>query len=138
MLTRAAKALTLSQNLLRARGVFSSNEQLEDVSTQGLAFMTVDFVAAEVAGRLKTDGRKDRLARLRQAKVRGSCFLLLLAIAPSLTIHRWFEWARLGGLRGVYEISRVLWRAEQGRERQPSSEWSERSCEEKGGEDQAV
>lgn len=60
----------LAQRLLRARGVFSSNEQLEDVTTHGLAFMFVDFVAGEVVGRLRTTDRDDRLARLAQAKVR--------------------------------------------------------------------
>jgi hypothetical protein len=63
-------ALTLAQTLLRARGVFSTNESLEDVSSQGLPFMLVDFVAGEVVGRLRTDDRAERLKRLQEADVR--------------------------------------------------------------------
>lgn len=65
-------ALALAQTLLRARGVFSANESLEDVSSQGLPFMLVDFVAGEVVGRLRTDDRAERLKRLQEAEVSHS------------------------------------------------------------------
>lgn len=55
---------------MNARGVFSPNEQLEDVSTRGLPFMLVDYVAAEISGRLSTKGRDERLAALQLVKVR--------------------------------------------------------------------
>lgn len=71
LLRRATAALALCQTLLRARGVFSANEGLDDVSSAGLPFMLVDFVAGEAVGRLKTTGRADRLQRLAEADVRG-------------------------------------------------------------------
>ena len=72
LLQSAYSALSLAQSLLRARGVFSPNEQLEDVSTQGLVYMLVDVVAGEIVGRLTTKGRSDRLQRLAQCKVSPS------------------------------------------------------------------
>ncbi|KAL7415951.1 TAP42-like protein [Mrakia frigida] len=78
LLRSAYSALSLAQSLLRARGVFSPNEQLEDVSTQGLVFMLVDVVAGEIVGRLTTKGRSDRLQRLAQCKANFESYIRML------------------------------------------------------------
>ncbi|CDZ97159.1 Protein phosphatase 2A-associated protein [Phaffia rhodozyma] len=72
------RATQLAKNLLDARGVFSTNEQVEDVSTHGLAFMFVGYVAGEVGGRLRTEGRDERVRRLKQAKIDFQGFINLL------------------------------------------------------------
>ncbi|KAK0463786.1 TAP42-like protein [Desarmillaria tabescens] len=48
--------------------LFSSNETLEDISTQNLIYLTVPYVCAEVQGRVRTTEREDRFVSIIQAQ----------------------------------------------------------------------
>ncbi|KAK0196789.1 TAP42-like protein [Armillaria mellea] len=48
--------------------LFSSNETLEDISTQNLIYLTVPYVCAEVQGRVRTTEREDRFVSIVQAQ----------------------------------------------------------------------
>ncbi|KAK0484004.1 TAP42-like protein [Armillaria novae-zelandiae] len=48
--------------------LFSSNETLEDISTQNLIYLTVPYACAEVQGRVRTTEREDRFVSIVQAQ----------------------------------------------------------------------
>ncbi|KAG7448121.1 TAP42-like protein [Guyanagaster necrorhizus] len=48
--------------------LFSSNETLDDISTQNLIYLTVPYVCAEVQGRVRTTEREDRFISIVQAQ----------------------------------------------------------------------
>ncbi|KAK0497071.1 TAP42-like protein [Armillaria luteobubalina] len=48
--------------------LFSSNETLEDISTQNLIYLTLPYVCAEVQGRVRTTEREDRFVSIIQAQ----------------------------------------------------------------------
>lgn len=50
--------------------LFSPNETLEDISTMNLPFLFVPYVLAEVENRTRTNGRQERMARIRSIQVR--------------------------------------------------------------------
>jgi immunoglobulin-binding protein 1 len=68
-LHNAITDLDLAIRMMATLGVFSDNEEMEDVGDSELVYMTVEWIKAEVQGRINGDGIKGRLATLESSKV---------------------------------------------------------------------
>jgi immunoglobulin-binding protein 1 len=62
---------TLSQGI-DASDMFSTNESLEDLATRHMPYLLVEYVAAEMEGRIRTTDREERMKRLGSSQVRCS------------------------------------------------------------------
>ena len=60
--------------------LFSPNETLEDIPTRNLPFLFVSYVLAEVENRARTNGRQERLARIRSIQVHRAIYDITLNI----------------------------------------------------------
>lgn len=69
LLAEAAQQLHTIARMLSSLGVFSENEELDEVGDRELVFMSVPWIIAEVEGRRGNDGREQRLAALKRSKV---------------------------------------------------------------------
>ncbi|KAF9651466.1 hypothetical protein BDM02DRAFT_3178726 [Thelephora ganbajun] len=65
LLNRILEALREIAKRVELLSLFSPNETLEDVSTKNLPFLSVPYVLAEIEGRVRTNGRQERFARIR-------------------------------------------------------------------------
>lgn len=57
--------------------LFSPNETLEDISTRNLPFLFVPYVLAEVENRVRTNGRHERMVRIRSIQVRSTIQMIM-------------------------------------------------------------
>jgi len=70
LLSRNLGALREIAKRVELLSLFSPNETLEEISTKNLPFLFVLYVLAEVENRVRTNGRQERLARIRSIQVR--------------------------------------------------------------------
>jgi immunoglobulin-binding protein 1 len=80
-LHNAITDLDLAIRMMATLGVFSDNEEMEDVGDSELVYMTVEWIKAEVQGRINGDGIKGRLATLESSKV-SNLSPILLYLSP--------------------------------------------------------
>ncbi len=76
--------------MISSVGLFSDNEELEDLGDQEMVFMSVGWVRGEVEGRIGTNGIKARIGVLEKSQV-GSIrvtYQLKMVVADENTIHR--------------------------------------------------
>lgn len=57
---------------IQIAGIFSPNETLEDLSTAHLPYLSVDYVLAEVEGRVRTTDGAERMKSLTISQVRAA------------------------------------------------------------------
>lgn len=69
ILKDAHEKLNLIAKMLTSLGVFSTNEELEELGDGEMVFASLDWVRAEVEGRLRTEGIRARAARLQESQV---------------------------------------------------------------------
>lgn len=70
LLNRILETLREIAKRVELLSLFSPNETLEDVPTKNLPFLFVPYVLAEVENRVRTNGRQERMARIRSIQVR--------------------------------------------------------------------
>lgn len=97
LLQQALADLSLARRMIDALGIFSENEQMEDVGDGEMVYMCVDWVVGEVQGRVNGDGLKGRIQVLERSQVRCCSWLTFLAL-PLI--------ARLGSIRGLLMATR--------------------------------
>lgn len=72
ILQDAHEKLNVIAKMLTSLGVFSTNEEMDELGDGEMVFATLDWVRAEVEGRLRTEGIRARAARLQESQVRPS------------------------------------------------------------------
>ncbi|KZT55027.1 hypothetical protein CALCODRAFT_472627 [Calocera cornea HHB12733] len=74
-LQSAVTDLKILSSRVNDLGLFSDNEAVDDLSTRDAAYMLVDFVWGEAAGRVAANGRDERITRLQQSELHLRIFL---------------------------------------------------------------
>jgi immunoglobulin-binding protein 1 len=79
MLSSVVRDLERCQKLVVELSIFSPNEELEDISTQNIQYLTIDYHLAELKMKAYDQNRLDSLKR---------CFLLLESFLERLDLYR--------------------------------------------------
>ena len=62
--------LEMLAQAVNTSGMFSTNESLEDLATRHLPYLLVQYVVAEMEGKIRTTDYKERMERLGNSQVR--------------------------------------------------------------------
>jgi hypothetical protein len=79
-LSSALNDLHLIGRMITSLGVFSENEELEEIGDGELRFMSLGWVVGECEGKLGLGGRDDRIRALKRSEVSRNPIYLLLRI----------------------------------------------------------
>jgi hypothetical protein len=85
LLNRTLETLSEIAKRVGLLSLFSPNETLEDISTRNLPFLFVSYVLAEVENRVRTNGRQERLARIRSIEVHCVVSVIMSTIHSAFT-----------------------------------------------------